>query len=105
MDNSREVAQIFNSQPEGVGTKEMPTSIWRKCVWSDTKKGRIANWRQTYRNKNEWKTAIEEVKGHLGLQSKLRTEDIGRIVAVRKPKKRWLVMLCDLARFSGAQQH
>ena len=83
----------------------MPTSRSRKCVWSDKKKGRIANWWQTYRIRNEWKTAIEEVEAHLGLQNQLRTEDIGRIVALRKPKKRWLVMLCDLARSSRAQQH
>jgi hypothetical protein len=107
MDDIREVEQIFNSQPESVGTKGTPTSRWWECVWSDTrmKKGRLTNWSKTYRNRNEWKKATEQFKVHLGLQSQLRRDDIGRIEILRKPKKRWLVMLCDLARFSGAQQH
>jgi len=61
MDDTREVEQIFNSQPEGVGTKRMTTSRLWECVWSYMKKGRLTNWRQTYSNRNEWKKAIELV--------------------------------------------
>jgi hypothetical protein len=33
----------------------------------DIKKGRIMKWRETSRNRNEWKKTIEEVKVQLGL--------------------------------------
>gem|GEM_PF-5234830 len=30
------------------------------CVFGQIKKGRNTNWRETYRNRNEWKKVIEE---------------------------------------------
>ena len=69
--------QVFNSQPEDVGTKGTPTSRWWESVWSDMKKGRITNWRQTYRNKNERKKAFEQVKDHLGLQTNYEEKILG----------------------------
>ena len=41
------------------------------------KKGRITNWRQTYRNKNERKKAFEQVKDHLGLQTNYEEKILG----------------------------
>jgi hypothetical protein len=81
----------------------MPASRWWECVWPDMAKGRIAIWKQTYSNRNEWKKATEKVKVHLCMQSQVRKEDSGWKEALRKPKKRWLVMWYELARFSGTQ--
>jgi hypothetical protein len=66
MDDASKVKQIFNSQLEGVRTRRRPRSRWWECVWTDTKKGRITNGRETCSNKKEWKKAIEEVKDQLG---------------------------------------
>jgi hypothetical protein len=77
-DDTTQVEQIFNSSPEVVRTKGSPTPGWWECVWSYMTKGRIANWKRTCRNRNEWKKAIEKAKVHLCMQSQVRKEDIGR---------------------------
>ena len=51
------------------------------------------------------KKVIEQLKFHLGLQSQLRREQIGRIGDLRKPRKYGWLGLCDLARFSRGQEH
>jgi hypothetical protein len=66
-DDTKKVKKIFNSQPEGVRTRGRSRSRWWECVWTDIKKGKITNWREISRNRNEWKKAIEEAKVHLEL--------------------------------------
>jgi len=63
MDDTRKVKQIFRRQPEIVRKIEKPRSRWWVCVWTDVKERGFTNWRQTSRNRNEWKDT-EEAKVH-----------------------------------------
>jgi len=47
--------------------EEVKTLDGGECVWTDVKEGKIANWREISRNRNEWMKAIEEAKVCLGL--------------------------------------
>jgi hypothetical protein len=52
-DDIRKVEHMFGSQPEGVRRKGRHRSRWWECVWVDTKKERITNWRKIFRNNKE----------------------------------------------------
>jgi hypothetical protein len=59
IDDTGKVKKIFGSQPKGVRTRGSQRSRWWICVWTDIKKGRNKNCRETCRNRNEWKKVIE----------------------------------------------
>jgi hypothetical protein len=66
IDDTRNVEQIFCSQPEGVRTRGRSRSGCWECVWIDIEKGGITVWRETSGNRNEYKKAIEEANVHFG---------------------------------------
>lgn len=65
------------SQSVGVRTRKRPRYRGWEYVWTGIKKGRINDWRKTFRKKNKQKKIVGEAQVHFGLSAEEEEKEIG----------------------------
>ncbi|KAJ4443479.1 hypothetical protein ANN_05151 [Periplaneta americana] len=70
METTRKVKIVFNNNPDGTRLRGRPRTRWWNCVRVDVNRLGIRNWRELAMDREGWKRAIEEVKAHLGCNTK-----------------------------------
>ncbi|PSN29155.1 hypothetical protein C0J52_28482, partial [Blattella germanica] len=66
MEASRKVKMVFSNHPDGTSLIGRPRNRWWNCVRADVNRFKITNWSELAMDREGWKRAVEEAKGHLG---------------------------------------